>query len=263
MRLKLLLLRRALLPADPILNMLLFNLRTETLNALLLRLNIVTPTLPPDPLRLQVRVVVAGLPMTWCIPRFVTLLVLPAVRCRVLSKHVGMATIVLEILRLRQLLVAPPTPRRTTVETLRGAQRWLLTLICGAPPLLCIIPHGMCLTLPDTWLQALFTKCPTEQTAPPGPAIVRCPVGLLTPCLLLLTNVMTEGAACPFLSPVIIIGLPFLNMVIYEPAALRLTLTTPFTTPLTPPSPPPQSLRHFPGPYHRSPKLRVTHNPPR
>lgn len=115
--------------AVPILMILLLTLSRDMLNALLLRLNIKTARLALFPLSLQVSVVEAGLPTTCRMPRFVTLLVLPAVRCRVLPKHVGMATIVLAMALLRQVLVLCPSPFSMWVETLRGAQVPLLTLI--------------------------------------------------------------------------------------------------------------------------------------
>lgn len=74
-----------------------------------------------------------------------------------------------------------------------------------------------------------MTRCPIVRRAPPGPAIVRCPVGVLMSILLLPANVTIDGAAWLFLVPLTMCGAPFLTTVMYEPAALRLTLTTPFT----------------------------------
>lgn len=115
-------LRRPPFVAVPILKILLLSRKTEILKALLLRLKISIARLRLRPLRLQDRVVVAGLPTTCRILSLVTAFVLPAVRCRVLAKQVGIATIVRAILAFRQVLVLRPSPRRTTVETLRGAQ---------------------------------------------------------------------------------------------------------------------------------------------
>ncbi len=189
-RLKLLLFRWPPLVAVSILRMLLFTLTTDMLKALLFRLHITIPRLAL-PLTLQVKVVVAGLPTTCPILTLVTPLVLPAVRCRVLAKQVGMATIVLAIALFRQVLVLRPSPRRTTVDILRGAQ----------VPLLMAIP------------QLAFTLCPTDETAWLGVDIVRRPVIWLMTCLLLPPKVIIEGAAWVFLVPGTMAVLLFLTIV--------------------------------------------------
>lgn len=131
--LKLLLFKKALLPAVSILNrrllLMLVTLTTDMLKALLFKLQIVMASLFRPPLTLQVSVVVAGLPTTCPILRLVTPFVLPAVRCRELPKQVGIATIVLDMSLLRQLLVAPPTPPKTLVEIRGGVSPPLPTLI--------------------------------------------------------------------------------------------------------------------------------------
>lgn len=103
-----------------------------------------------------------------------------------------MATIVLEIALFRHLLVLPPSPCRTTVETLRGAHRPLLTPV---------------------WKPS-FTLCPTEKNARLIPIVVRCSVVLFIRCLLPPANVIIDGAACEFLVPATIIGRLPLKIVI-------------------------------------------------
>lgn len=174
-------------------------------------------------LSLQVTVVVAGLPSKCRIRNFVRCVVLPAFRCRVLLKHVGMATIILLSLFVRVLAVCVVSVPRTLVEMCIGPSSFVVALTTGRLPLSVRNRQGRRGQCRRTLVSECFTRCPIESTAPVALSVVPACVLQFIERFRRRQRII-DGSRRWFLRLVNALVRLSCIAVISEPAAFRLTL---------------------------------------